>query len=249
MRGNMKPSPLKTEHVLKAIDDAFSNIKTPSVFNTGELSDSLMFPTLMEKIVDRFEEQSVHKVALLSKMGKRYIDFLLKKLRKQTICSWSINALPVAKRWEKSAVDPRERIDAAFMVNSLGYDTRIRIDPIFPIFEWKKYYEQIIDYLFSKFEPQRIILGTPRGLWKTIKYAEDAKIDMSWVNYFNEDSSWGKKLEFNQRKQIYEFCFAKLASLGYSKQNITLCKETTGMCDKLGLNYKLMTCNCYGNSN
>ena len=32
-----------------------------------------MSPTLMEKIVDKFEEQSVHKVALLSKIRVRHI--------------------------------------------------------------------------------------------------------------------------------------------------------------------------------
>ncbi len=246
MKGKMKPSPLKSKHVLNAIGEAFANIKTPSIFNTGELSDSLMYPTLMEKIVDRFEEQSKHKVALLSKMGIRYIDFLLKKLRKQTICSWSINALPVAKRWEKSAADPHERIDAASMVSSTGYDTRIRIDPIFPIFEWKKHYDEIIDYLFSKFDPQRIILGTPRGLWKTIKYAEDAKIDMSWANFFNEDSSWGKKLALGQRKEIYQFLIDKLGSLGYVKSRISMCKETPEMWNELQLDYEPLTCNCYG---
>ena len=246
MRGNMKPSPLKSEHVLNAIDEAFANIKTPSVFNTGELSDSLMYPTLMEKIVDKFEEQSVHKVALLSKMGTRYIDFLLKRLRNQTICSWSVNALPVAKRWENAAVNPHERIDAASMVSSIGYDTRIRIDPIFPIFEWKKHYEEIIDYLFSKFEPNKIILGTPRGLWKTIKYAEDAKVDMSWTNFFNEDSGWGKKLDFKQRKDIYNFLYDKLHSLGYKTEKITMCKESVSMWNELNLNYKPFTCNCYG---
>lgn len=248
MRGNMKPSPLKSEHVLKALDEAFANIKQPSVFNTGELSDSLMYPSLMEKIVDKFEEQDVHKVALLSKMGKNNIGFLLKKLRKQTICAWSINALEVSKRWEKAAANPKERIAAASMVSSIGYDTRIRIDPIFPIFEWKKHYEEILDYLFSKFQPTRIILGTPRGLWKTIKYAQEAKIDMSWANYFNEDSSWGRKLDFNQRKEIYEFFIDKLSCLGYPISKISMCKETVNMWEAMGLQYIPLTCNCYGST-
>ena len=246
MRGRMKPSPLKIEHVLVAIDEAFDGIKTPSIFNTGELSDSLMYPSLMEKIVDRFEQQKKHKIALLSKMGKRNIDFLLKKLRKKTICAWSINAIEVAKRWEKASVSQKERIDCAAMVKEIGYDTRIRIDPIFPIFNWKEHYEKIIDYLFSKLQPNRIILGTPRGLWKTIKYAQKAGIDMSWANFFNEDSSWGKKLEFNQRKQIYEFMISKLTSLGYQSSKISMCKETVNMWESMGLRYTPLTCNCYG---
>jgi len=248
MRGKMKPSPLKSEHVLDAIDEAFARIGRPSIFNTGELSDSLMYPSLMEKIVDRFEEQSVHRVALLSKMGRRYIDFLLKKPRRQTICSWSINAVPVARRWERSAADPRERIDAASMASSVGYDTRIRIDPVFPIFEWQKHYGEIIDYLFSKFVPQRIILGTPRGLWKTIKYAANAKIDMSWVNFFNEDSGWGKKLAFGQRMEIYRFLMDKLAALGYPRSKVSFCKETVDMWKALDMRYAALTCSCYGKS-
>lgn len=246
MKGKMKPSPLKTEHVFKALDEAFSNITTPSVFNTGELSDSLMYPTLMEKIVDKFEEQNKHKVALLSKMGIRNIDFLTKKLRKQTICAWSVNASEVAKRWEKAAAPPEERIQAAKIVSDMGYDTRIRIDPIFPIFEWKKHYEEIINKIFSQFLPNKIILGTPRGLWKTIKYASEANVDMSWSNYFGEDTSWGKKLPFNQRKEIYQFFYDKLKSLGYDISKISICKETTDMWKEIGLEYVPLTCNCYG---
>ncbi len=246
MRGRMKPSPLKTEHVLKALDEAFERIKEPSIFNTGELSDSLMYPSLMEKIVDRFEEQSVHKVALLSKMGLHNIDFLLKKLRKQTICSWSINTTEVAKKWEKAAPPPEERIKAARMVSEIGYDTRIRIDPIFPIENWKTHYDKILYKIISAFEPRRIILGTPRGLWKTIKYAQEAKIDMSWTQFFKEDSSWGKKLDFNGRKEIYQFFYDKLKTMGYASRRISMCKETVNMWEAMGLAYTPLTCNCYG---
>lgn len=246
MKGKMKPSPLKPEQILNSIDEAFSKIAAPSIFNTGELSDSLMYPSIMEKIVNKFEEQSKHKVALLSKMGRNNIGFLLKKPRKQTICSWSVNPVAVARRWEKAAAPPNERIDCARKVSDMGYDTRIRLDPIFPIFDWKKHYSEIVEYLMSKLTPNRIILGTPRGLWKTIKYANEAKIDMSWVNFFNEDSSWGRKLAFKQRKEIYLFFMNKLESFGYPKSRISMCKETVDMWDALGLPYTPLTCNCYG---
>lgn len=246
MRGNMKPSPLKIQQVLAALDEAFEKIQEPSIFNSGELSDSLMYPSLMEKIVDRFEQQTTHKIALLSKMGLRSIDFLTKKLRKQTICAWSVNAIKVAKRWEKAAAPPEERIQAARSVSDIGYDTRIRIDPIFPIANWKSHYEDILYRVFSEFTPRKIILGTPRGLWKTIKYAREAEVDMSWAEFFREDSSWGKKLDFENRKQIYEFFYDKLQSLGYEKSNISICKETLEMLSALGLDYSPLTCNCYG---
>ena len=246
MRGNMKPSPLKVQHVLNALDEAFEKISEPSIFNSGELSDSLMYPSLMEKIVDRFEEQTRHKIGLLSKMGVRNIDFLMKRLRKQTICAWSLNAIEVAKKWEKAAATPDERIEAAKLVSEVGYDTRIRLDPIFPIANWKSHYEDVLYRIFSEFTPKRIILGTPRGLWKTIKYAQKAGIDMSWAQFFKEDSSWGKKLAFSQRKEIYQFFLDKLGSLGYPSSNISMCKETTSMWDAMGLSYVPLTCNCYG---
>lgn len=248
MRGNMKPSPLKVQQVLAALEEAFEKIQEPSIFNSGELSDSLMYPSLMEKIVDRFEQQTKHKIALLSKMGLRNIDFLTKGLRKQTICAWSINAPEVTKRWEKAAAPPEERIQAARMVSEVGYDTRVRIDPIFPIANWKMHYENLLYSLLSELEPRRIILGTPRGLWKTIKYAREAKIDMSWSNFFGEDSSWGKKLPFAQRQEIYQFFYDKLSKLGYNRDKVTMCKETTSMWDSMGLRYKSQTCNCYGPS-
>ena len=246
MKGNIKPSPLKPEHVLSAIDEAFDNIVQPSIFNTGELSDSLMYPVLMEKIVDRFERQTKHKVALLSKMGRRSIRFLLERPRKQTICAWSVNADEVARRWEKAAAPPKERIDCARDVKELGYDTRIRIDPIFPVYGWQEHYREVIDYLLSRLRPNRIVLGTPRGLWKTIKYAGEAGIDMSWSNFFNEDSGWGKKLALSQRKDIYSFFFDELKSRGYPASQISLCKETTSVWRDLGLQCKPLTCHCYG---
>lgn len=246
MRGRMKPSPIRPKYIMAALDEAFEKIKEPSIFNSGELSDSLMFPSLMEQIADRFEEQKKHKLATLSKFGLRNIDFLVRKPRKQVICAWSINAVEVAKRWEKAAPHPYERIEAAKMVSQAGYDTPIRIDPIFPIEDWKSNYEELLYRLLSEVEPRRIILGTPRGLWKTIKYASVADIDMSWTRYFKEDSSWGKKLSFKQRAEIYQFFYDKLRLLGYDTRKVSMCKETVNMWNELGLGYIPLTCNCYG---
>lgn len=246
MRGRMKPSPVKIEHVLNALERVFKIVQGPHIFNTGELSDSLMYPSIMEQIIDKFEEQKKHKVALLSKMGHRNADFLLRKLRYQTICAWSINAIEVSKKWEKAAVTPEERINVAKTVSEIGYDTRIRIDPIFPIDNWKYHYEAIIDILFSKFTPKRIILGTPRGLWKTIQYARKAGVDMSWSQYFGEDSGWGEKLNPTLRFEIYNFFYDKFKSLGYPLSKVTMCKETTDMWKKMGLPYEPLNCNCYG---
>jgi DNA repair photolyase len=181
----------------------------------------------------------------LSKCGFQNIGFLTEEPRKQVICGWSINAPEIAKQWEKSAALPEHRIEAAALVKEAGYDTRIRIDPIFPIKEWQVHYDNLLTKILAKLTPERIILGTPRGLWKTIKYAKESNANMEWVQFFADDSSWGKKLAFETRKEIYEFFYNRLDSHGYPKSKISLCKETLDMWEALGLKSTSGLCNCY----
>ena len=245
-RGRMKPSYVRIEETLRCIEEGFQKIKEPQIFNSGELCDSLMNPPLMAKIVDLFEEQSKHKIYVLSKFGTRNIGFLLEKPRKRVICGWSINSELVAKKWESTAASPAERIEAASLVWEEGYDTRIRIDPIFPIENWTKHYGKLLDDIFSAFWPNRIILGTPRGLWKTIRYAEKAGVDMTWTKFFKENTGWGKKLSFETRMNIYSFFYDVIESLGYPLHRVSICKETAEMWKALGFNYIPKMCNCYG---
>jgi DNA repair photolyase len=245
-RGKMTPQYVKIEHVLSALDEAFIKITEPSIFNAGELSDALMNPELMERIVDKFEEQDKHKIYLLTKFGMKNIKFLLDKPRKQVICGWSINAQEVAKLWERSAPTPNERIEAAKLASNAGYDTRIRIDPIFPVTNWKLKYENLLKRILASLSPSRIILGTPRGLWKTIKYAKEAGVDMSWAQFFKEDTGWGKKLAFEQRREVYQFFYDKLGEMGYPLSWVSICKETVEMWDALRSHCIPRMCNCYG---
>ena len=245
-RGRLKPQYVKIDHILKALDEAFMKIRKPAILNAGELSDALMNPPLMAEIAEKFEEQDKHKIYLLTKLGLKSIEFLLEKPRNQVICGWSINAPNVARRWEKAAPSPEERIEAAKQVRAVGYDTRIRIDPIFPVKDWKSLYAYVLNRIMSNLTPDRIILGTPRGLWKTINYAQKAGVDMSWTRFFKEDTGWGKKLAFEQRVEIYQFFFDKLESIGYPLPQISICKETIDVWKALGLPYVGRICSCYG---
>jgi len=249
-KGNMKPRYIKIEHIIRALETVFNdpnfNGGRPAIFNSGELCDSLMNPPLMSQISDFFEEQKKHKLLLLSKFGSEGIGFLLENQKKNTICAWSVNANEVAKRWEKQAPPPADRIKAAATVSNAGYETWIRIDPIFPIKGWEDQYEDLVYTIFSEFEPNRIILGTPRGLWKTLYYAKRAGVDTLWIQYFGrEKTGWGKKLPFELRKMIYEFMYSKLIAIGFLPNKISICKETTSMWQALGWKYSPSTCKCY----
>jgi len=243
--GNKDPRYRPIDRVLRAIQKAFDHkyfVENPCIFNSGELSDSLMNPSRMEQIAEKFEEQGKHKLLLLTKSNN--VMFLVEKPRKQTVVSFSLNAPEVWKRWEHRTPSPEKRIEAARMVSEAGYEVRVRVDPIFPIEDWQRHYQDLLYVLLSEIpkgkDPERITLGTPRGLQKTIAYSKN----QSWTKYFEEYSKWGKKLSSSQRKEIYLFFCDRLGELGFDKSRISLCKETDLMWKELGMDRTRCRCNC-----
>jgi len=246
-RGNKNPRYRPINKVVRAINTAFKHeyfVKHPSVFNSGELSDSLMNPTNMKQIADLFETQDKHKLLLLTKSHR--VGWLTEKPRKQTITSFSLNATEVWKKWERRASSPQQRINAAKELLEFGYEVRIRIDPVFPIEDWKRHYEDLVYSLFSELpsNPDRITLGTPRGLSKTLMFATDRSWEQIAFTDKPEYSGWGKKAPAELRKEVYTFFYDKLEGLGFNKSKIALCKETRSMWKELCLNYDLCKCNC-----
>jgi len=240
-RGNKTPRYRPITKVIRAIDRAFKDeyfLKNPSIFNSGELSDSLMNPSYMRQIADFFETQNKHKLLLLTKFAK--VEWLTKEPRKQTIASFSLNATEVWKRWEKRTPSPQQRIVAAKELVESGYEVRIRIDPIFPIENWKTHYEDLIYSLFSGLttDPERITLGTPRGLAKTLMFAKDKSWEKIAFTDKPERTGWGKKAPTPLRKEIYIFFYDKLAKLGFDKSKVAMCKETRSMWKELGASGK-----------
>lgn len=236
--GDKKPKYKPVAAVLREIDNFFEYQNKPQILNSGELADSLMFPSIMDKITNKFDEQDKHKILLLTK--SKNIDFLLKKPKRQTVVSFSINAFDVAERWEKGTAHPKDRIESARWVKEAGYETRIRIDPVFPVSDWKNQYVELIDYIFDFFMPDRITIGTPRGLSKTLRFSEDK----SWFKFFDEESGWGKKINSELRKEIYLTFFDKFQERGMDKHNVSICKETKDLWNELGFNYNNHKCNC-----
>jgi len=246
-RGNKNPRYRPINKVIRAIDRAFKHnyfLKHPSIFNSGELSDSLMNPTYMKQIADFFETQNRHRLLLLTKSHR--VGWLARKLRKQTIPSFSLNAAEVWRRWEKRTSSPQQRITAAKELMESGFDVRIRIDPIFPIENWKTHYEDLIYSIFSELpvDPDRITLGTPRGLTKTLIFAKDRSWEKTAFTDSPEHTGWGKKAPTSLRKEIYLYFYDKIGSLGFDKSKIALCKETRSMWKGLGLNSDFCRCNC-----
>jgi len=216
-------------------------VDAPEILNTGEIADSLMHENgelpFSKFIIPIFETQKLHKVLFLTK-SSNVKNLLETEPHNQVIMSFSLNAIPVAKKWEKAS-PVLKRIDAAKKVFEAGYEVRVRIDPMVPIDDWEKQYLQLLDLIFKNFVPERITLGSLRGLQSTI----NGCTDRSWVKYLKESSNWGRKVDFKTRYDMYSKIIHKLRTK-YNFDKIALCKETVQVWKALKMDYKKIRCNC-----
>jgi spore photoproduct lyase len=241
-RPNGKEPVIKDYGKIELHTKAFlEEVKTPEILNTGEIADSLMHENSGEPfskfIIPLFETQELHKVMFLTK-SPNVKNLLEIEPHNQAIISFSLNAIPVAKRWEK-APPVLKRIEAAKKVYQAGYEVRVRIDPMVPIDNWNESYQELVDLIFENLVPERITLGSLRGLQSTINGCSDK----SWVKYLRESSNWGKKIDFQTRFTMYSEVIENLKSK-YNYENVALCKETIKMWNSLKMNYKQIRCNC-----
>jgi len=224
-------------HTQKFLEEA----RTPEILNTGEIADSLMHENVglpfSKFIITIFETQEFHKVLFLTK-SSNVKNLLEIEPHNQVIISFSLNAVPVAQRWEK-APSVLKRIEAAKKVFEAGYEVRIRIDPVVPIENWQEHYLELVDIIFQNFMPERITLGSLRGLQSTV----NGCTDKSWVKYLKESSNWGKKIDFKTRYIMYSTIIQQLKTK-YNFKRIALCKETVQMWNILKMDYQKIRCNC-----
>ncbi len=222
----------------------------PEILNAGELSDSLLAekrkngnPPFSEFIINTlstYDKDAKHKILFLTKdTNVKNLIRLKEEGTKRIIMSFSLNADSVAKRWEKKAPSVDARIKAARKVWEAGYTTRIRIDPIVPVKDWKEQYAKLLEKVFSNLKPERITLGSLRGLTSTITNTRDK----SWVSYLSEKSNWGRKIDTETRYDTYVFIIKQLQE-NYNYKHVALCKETVEMWEKIGMDYKRIKCNC-----
>jgi spore photoproduct lyase len=249
LKGTFRFQPTGTKPVLKplskmraALDDFFKANIQAEVLNSGEIADSLMFENggepFSKTAIPLFEEQDKHKILLVTK-STNIKNLLSMDSHRQVIVSFSLNADPVARKWEKGAPQVSDRLEAAAKLSRSGYEVRIRIDPMVPILDWKKHYKTLIDQIFNKLTPERVTSGSLRGLQSTINGVKDK----TWVKYLKEGSGWGKKIEFNARYWMYRTVTEYLGEK-YNYPRVALCKETVEMWEKMEMDYKLISCNC-----
>lgn len=244
MKNGKNPVVKDFDKVQADVRTFLTRVRTPEILNAGGICDSLMhengrepFSEFIIGLLKEYDNNKNHRVLFLSKSNN--VKNLLKiDGRDSAIMSFSLNAVPVAKRWEK-APSVRGRIKAAKGVFDAGYETRIRIDPMIPIAGWEKSYIDLADMIFDRFEPEMITLGSLRGLQSTIKHSADT----TWVGYLSENSGWGKKIDLSLRLEMYKTIVDYLEKV-YGFTKIALCKETLEVWKALGMDYRKIKCNC-----
>jgi spore photoproduct lyase len=228
--------------IIAHLQEYLETEKDPTVLNSGELSDSLVYEgngfSLTRDIIPLFKQQKRHKLLILTKSAA-VKGLLESESQKNIIVSFSLNALPVAKKWEKKAPSPTYRIKSAKKLADAGYKVRIRIDPMVPINNWERWYEELVDLIYSNLKPQRVTFGTLRGLQSTINNCKDK----SWVKYLNDRSNWGLKAPDNIRFNMYSRLMDKVKEYD-NRCQIAMCKETVGMWKEMHLDYRKIKCNC-----
>lgn len=248
LKGTFRFRPEGKSPVIKEYEKIELHLKTfleeyeiPEILNTGEIADSLMGEKndkpFSKFIIPFFEAQKRHKVLFLTK-SSNIRNLLELESYNQVIISFSLNAIPVADRWEK-APKVIERIKSAQKLYDKGFEVRIRIDPMVPIENWKNYYLHLADLVFERFIPERITFGSLRGLQSTI----NGCTDKSWVKYLSEGSNWGRKIGSRLRYEMYLTLIEYLKEK-YNYEKVSLCKETLEMWKMLKINFKEMKCNC-----
>lgn len=230
--------------IIESIEAFFDQWEKATILNSGELSDSLVFEgypfSLSKDIIPLFKKQDIHKLLIVTK-SSNVKGILESESQDVVIPSFSINAYPVAERWENRTPHPHDRIRAAKKLFEEGYEVRIRLDPMVPVEGWIEAYKQVIDNIFKYLYPERITLGSLRGLQNTINNCEET----SWVEYLKDGrtTNWGKKIADDIRYDLYKTLINHLED-SYFYNKIALCKETVTMWKKLNLKYKNIKCNC-----
>ncbi len=212
------------EEFLKWADD--NGLET--LLNTGEVADSLGVPAYVEKFLEIalpiLKKHPKHKVLFLTKGGTKHIKVLERipnNMRNRFVVSFSVNPQVIVDKFEKGTASSVDRINAAGKAQEMGFEVRIRIDPMIPVEGWVLYYKELVRELLDKVKPSRITLGTLRALVKTRIYAQEK----SWLKYVSEKSPWGLRIESKLRTRMYELVIEALREYGF-KGDIALCKET-----------------------
>jgi len=223
-----KCSPVLFVNEWSAVKQELDQVKA-GCFSTGELADSLaVIPPLLPQALDYFGYQETRNLLLVTKSIN--IDILTDRPASvKIIPSFSVNSSVVARKHERGAPEPLERLEAAEELKKNGWRVRIRLDPII-LEEGLETYKDICARI-ARLQPEMVTVGSLRQYPGLFNYAPNAPREGLSLS---SDRRMRYPLEVRRKtyRQIAEW-------LGFQPG---LCKETIDLWDILGWEFR--GCNC-----
>ena len=199
---------------------------------TGELGDSLAMDDITERskeFIAYFREKTKVNFELKTKTLNTD-NILCEKPAENIIIAWSLNTEIMAEKEEKSAPAVKDRIEAAFEVQSRGFRVAFHFDPLILYEGWAQDYRNVIDRLFSRIDPSGIAwisigsLRFPRPLKTLIR----KRFPLTKIIY--EEMITGKdgKLRYFKplRVKLYREIVRAVRSCGGKKVPLYFCMES-----------------------
>jgi DNA repair photolyase len=221
-------------------------------------SDSLLYEGVVSharNLAPLFGNRKINiqknKLILLTKTANtQYLAEIDPEYRSNIIVSFSLNPEPIADVWEGKWPDTLERItpsishrlEAAKFAQNLGYEIRVRLDPIFTVDNWyDQYAEFISDVKKYDIHFEYWTLGTYREKnsnldgWRDRWNLPPVEFDFRDHGELEQDGTH-RHITVSKRIDIYSK-ISKLITKQFPTAMIGLCKETnlvrksTGMCN------------------
>jgi spore photoproduct lyase len=242
------------------LEKRLKEAKSPLIFHTGELADSLSLEHLTRGarvFIPWFGQTENGYLFMLTKSAN--IDQILNLPHNgHTIIAWSMNNEEVSRRYEIGAPSFGRRLDAASKVQAAGYPLRIRLDPIIPFKGWQRAYAESIKQIFNKVSPERVTVGTLRfeksfynmrnNIFTSGAGLHDLLREMKPMfppkMFPGSSKPRSGKYSFTESKraEIFEFVITEIRKL--SNCQIALCKESPTVWEMVGLPLSKCSCTC-----
>jgi hypothetical protein len=209
-------------------------------------SDSLLYEGVIEHVrslAPLFGNPDINKngnrlVLLTKSSNTRYLAEICPKNRPFIVASFSLNPNSIADLWEGKWPDTDERItppvserlEAAKHAQELGFEVRVRIDPILTPDSWLDQYEAFVadvkargihfhSWTLGTYREKNSQLDTWRELW--------GLPSMEWQPQDNELTRDGTHLRLSEKRRIEIYTNVKdMIRRQFPQARISLCKET-----------------------
>jgi len=135
-------------------------------FGTGELGDSLVLDKIVGFAAEAVPFFAAKRNAILELKTKSVeVEHLLAlDHRGKTVISWSLNPQQVIEQEEQGAAALEARLEAARRCADAGYPLGFHFDPLISYPGWEADYQRVVDLLFERIDPCRVMWVSLGGL-------------------------------------------------------------------------------------